>query len=96
MADLTDFVLPKMGESITEGTIINWLVSEGEDFEEGDILLEVATDKVDNEVPAPAAGNLVKHLAEAGDVVKIGVPVAKLKLGESAGSKSVNQEKETW
>ncbi len=91
MADLTDFVLPKMGESITEGTIINWLVSEGEDFEEGDILLEVATDKVDNEVPAPAAGNMVEHLAEAGDVVKIGVPVAKLKLGESAGNKFVDQ-----
>lgn len=93
MADLTDFVLPKMGESITEGTIINWLVSEGDDFEEGDILLEVATDKVDNEVPAPAAGNMVEHLAEAGDVVKIGAPVAKLKLGESAGNKSVDREK---
>ncbi|ARN77907.1 2-oxoglutarate dehydrogenase [Nonlabens spongiae] len=92
MADLTDFVLPKMGESITEGTIINWLVSEGDDFEEGDILLEVATDKVDNEVPAPAAGNLVKHLAENGDVVKIGAPVAKLKLGESAGDKTVGED----
>ena len=92
MADLTDFVLPKMGESITEGTIINWLVSEGEDFEEGDILLEVATDKVDNEIPAPSAGNMVKHLAESGDVVKIGAPVAKLKLRESAGDKTVDEE----
>ncbi len=92
MADLTDFVLPKMGESITEGTIINWLVSEGEDFEEGDILLEVATDKVDNEVPAPAAGNMVKHLAESGGVVKIGAPVAKLKLGKSGGLKTVDEK----
>ncbi|HBC02695.1 MAG TPA: 2-oxoglutarate dehydrogenase, partial [Aequorivita sp.] len=45
----TEFKMPKMGESITEGTIINWLVNEGDSFEEGDILLEVATDKVDNE-----------------------------------------------
>ncbi len=50
----TEFKMPKMGESITEGTIINWMVNEGDSFEEGDILLEVATDKVDNEVPAPS------------------------------------------
>ena len=57
--------MPKMGESITEGTIINWLINEGDSFEEGDIILEVATDKVDNEVPAPVSGKLVKTLFEA-------------------------------
>jgi len=54
----TEFKLPKMGESITEGTILNWIVSEGESFQEGDILVEVGTDKVDNEVPAPFSGTL--------------------------------------
>ena len=54
--------MPKMGESVTEGTIINWLVKEGDSFEEGDILLEVATDKVDNEIPAPQSGNIDKSV----------------------------------
>lgn len=72
--------MPKMGESIVEGTIINWLVSEGEHFEEGDILLEVATDKVDNEVPAPASGILVKTLCQAKDVVPVGEVMAIMEV----------------
>lgn len=84
MANTTDFLLPKMGESITEGTILNWLVQEGERFEEGDILVEVGTDKVDNEVPAPAAGIMSKHLCAAGDIVAIGSAIAKFE--ESVGS----------
>ncbi|WP_235183326.1 dihydrolipoamide acetyltransferase family protein [Nonlabens ulvanivorans] len=73
-----------MGESITEGTILNWLVQEGEAFEEGDILVEVGTDKVDNEVPAPAAGIMFKHLCANGDVVEIGSVLAQFE--ESDGS----------
>ncbi len=79
--------MPKMGESITEGTIINWLLNEGDSFEEGDILLEVATDKVDNEVPAPASGTLVKTLFNAKDVVPVGEVMAILKI-EQSDSKS--------
>ncbi len=71
-----------MGESITEGTIINWLVSEGDSFEEGDIILEVATDKVDNEVPAPASGTLVKTMYQAKDVVPIGEVIAMLEVSD--------------
>lgn len=67
-----------MGESITEGTIINWLVNEGDNFEEGDIILEVATDKVDNEVPAPVSGTLVKTMFQAKDVVPVGQVIAIL------------------
>ena len=74
--------MPKMGESITEGTIINWLISEGDAFEEGDIILEVATDKVDNEVPAPASGTLVKTLFQAKDVVPVGEVIAILEASE--------------
>src|SRR5690606_18470402 len=75
--------MPKMGESITEGTIINWLVKEGDSFEEGDIILEVATDKVDNEVPAPASGTLVKTLFKAKDVVPVGEVIAILDVSEN-------------
>ena len=82
--------MPKMGESITEGTIINWLVSEGDSFEEGDIILEVATDKVDNEVPAPASGTIVELLFQAQDVVEVGTTLAILEVSETATIKSNN------
>jgi len=79
--------MPKMGESITEGTIINWLVAEGDSFEEGDIILEVATDKVDNEVPAPASGTLVKTLFQAKDIVPVGTVMAILGVSEKSSIK---------
>lgn len=80
--------MPKMGESITEGTIINWLIAEGESFEEGDILLEVATDKVDNEVPAPASGTLKKIIFQAKDVVPVGEVLAILEVSKETKLKS--------
>ena len=76
--------MPKMGESITEGKILSWLVKEGETFEEGDILVEVATDKVDNEVPAPAAGKLLQYKAKALEVVPVGEVIAVLELSEAS------------
>jgi 2-oxoglutarate dehydrogenase E2 component (dihydrolipoamide succinyltransferase) len=82
--------MPKMGESITEGTIINWLIAEGDSFEEGDIILEVATDKVDNEVPAPVSGILVKTIFHAKDVVPVGEVLAILEVSEEAKPKSEN------
>ncbi|MBC3847508.1 2-oxo acid dehydrogenase subunit E2 [Winogradskyella echinorum] len=78
--------MPKMGESITEGTIINWLVAEGDVFDDGDIILEVATDKVDNEVPAPASGTLIKTLFQAKDVVPVGEVIAILEISEEVKS----------
>lgn len=91
----TEFKMPKMGESITEGTIINWLVKEGDSFEEGDILVEVATDKVDNEVPAPGAGKMISHNVSAKDVVPVGETIAVLELQEGAAKKNINfEEKE--
>ncbi|WP_376861680.1 dihydrolipoamide acetyltransferase family protein [Bizionia hallyeonensis] len=76
-----------MGESITEGTIINWLINIGDTFEEGDIILEVATDKVDNEVPAPASGTLVETLFQAKDVVPVGAVIAILEVSEERNVK---------
>jgi len=75
-----------MGESITEGTIINWLVKEGEAFDQGDILLEVATDKVDNEVPAPASGIFKKALYQAKDIIPVGGGIAILEISEETKS----------
>lgn len=87
------FKMPKMGESITEGTIINWLVQEGESFEEGDILVEVATDKVDNEVPAPSAGKMISHSVSAKEIVPVGETIAVLDLYESASVVIASKEK---
>ena len=98
----TEFKLPKMGESITEGTILNWIVSEGESFQEGDILVEVGTDKVDNEVPAPFSGTLVETKYGANDIVKIGEVIAVLEetsvsetSGNSSEEKTENQDTST-
>lgn len=82
-----EFKMPKMGESITEGTIISWLINEGDSFEEGDIILEVATDKVDNEVPAPVSGTLIKIMFHAKDVVPVGEVMAILEVSEGASPK---------
>lgn len=81
---IQEFKLPKMGESITEGTIIEWHLDEGQSFNEGDVLLEVATDKVDNEVPAPFSGILISKNFENGDVVKIGTVIATLEAAEES------------
>ena len=83
-----EFKMPKMGESITEGTIINWLINEGDSFDEGDIILEVATDKVDNEVPAPASGTLIKTMFQAKDVVPVGEVLAILEVSKEVKTKT--------
>ncbi len=73
---LIEMVMPKMGESIIEGSILTWLKKEGDSIEPDEAVLEVATDKVDTEVPATHGGVLKKILAQAGDVVQVGTPIA--------------------
>lgn len=73
---LVELVMPKMGESITEATILHWLKKPGEKIEQDESLLEVATDKVDTEVPSTHGGTLKEILAKEGDVVKVGNPIA--------------------
>ena len=75
MAVVTMF-MPTMGESVMEATILQWLKQEGEMITEEESILEVATDKVDSEVPTPYAGRLQQVLAKKGEVVKIGAPLA--------------------
>ena len=79
-----DILLPKMGESVAEATIIKWLKNEGDRVEADEPLVEIATDKVDSEVPAPEAGIVLKRLVNEGDVVKVGQPIAQ--IGSAAGS----------
>lgn len=82
----TEFKMPKMGESITQGTILNWLVQEGESFQEGDILVEIATDKVDNEVPAPGSGVMISHKAGVNDTIEVGHTIAVVSLSTQMAS----------
>ena len=70
--------MPKMGESIAEATVIRWLKNEGERVEKDEPIVEIATDKVDSEIPSTEAGILVKQLYKDGDVVKVGEPVAMI------------------
>jgi len=80
--------MPKMGESIAEATIIRWLKNEGDRVEKDEPLVEIATDKVDSEIPSTEAGILVKQLYTDGQVVKVGEPVAMINTEGSAAVSS--------
>ncbi|MEM9051530.1 MAG: dihydrolipoamide acetyltransferase family protein [Bacteroidota bacterium] len=71
-----EVLLPKMGESVAEATIIKWVLEEGDSIEADEPLVEIATDKVDSEVPAPEDGVLIKKLCDEGDVIEVGKPIA--------------------
>jgi 2-oxoglutarate dehydrogenase E1 component len=75
---MLEIQMPAMGESVTEGTILEWHVAEGEEVAEGDTIVEVSTDKVDAEVPAPAAGVITKIMAQPDDTVSVGQALAQL------------------
>jgi 2-oxoglutarate dehydrogenase E2 component (dihydrolipoamide succinyltransferase) len=82
-----------MGESVMEATILQWLKQEGDMITEEESILEVATDKVDSEVPAPYAGRLQKVLAQKGEVVKIGAPLAIIATeGETIAATSTSAD----
>lgn len=82
-----EIVMPKLGESIIEATITKWLKSEGEQLEEDDAIVEIATDKVDSEIPSPVEGTLIKRLFNEGDVVPVGEVIAIVEIeGEDDAS----------
>lgn len=76
-----ELIMPKMGESITEATILKWNKKEGDAIKTDEAVLEIATDKVDSEVPSPVAGTLTKMLYKEGDVVAVGKAVAIIETG---------------
>jgi multifunctional 2-oxoglutarate metabolism enzyme len=76
--ELMDIVTPTGGESVTEGTILEWSVKVGDAVKPGDTVVEISTDKVDMELPAPAAGTIVEILAETGETVSVGQVIARM------------------
>ncbi|WP_425639232.1 dihydrolipoamide acetyltransferase family protein [Algoriphagus yeomjeoni] len=98
---IVEMLMPKMGESIIEGTVLTWLKKEGDTIEQDESVLEVATDKVDTEVPSTHAGVLKQILAKEGDVIAVGAPIAIIETeGEekntapTSGSKTASKKEE--
>lgn len=85
-----DLVMPKMGESIMEATILKWLKQPGDPVKMDETLLEIATDKVDSEVPSTAEGVVEELLYKVNDVVPIGTVIARIKTGAEQGGQSAN------
>ena len=83
-ATMLDVVMPQMGESVTEGTILVWRKAAGDAIESGETLVEISTDKVDAEVPAPASGTVTELLVEAGETVTVGQVLARMSAGDGA------------
>ena len=81
-----EMLMPQMGESIAEATILKWLKSVGETVAKDEIILEISTDKVDSEIPAPAAGTLVEVLYQEGDVVPVKTVIAAIDTEGGAAS----------
>src|SRR3954469_24667080 len=87
--------MPQMGESVTEGTVLEWRVKEGDTVAADDVIVEISTDKVDAEVPAPTAGTIVSLAVAEGDTVEVGQLLAEIDPsgnGASASSATVPDE----
>ena len=88
-----ELILPKMGESVAEATVTNWLKNVGDTIEAEESIVEVATDKVDSEVPSPVSGTLVQIIAEVNDVAQVGSAIAIIETeGEGTESTSAPAE----
>src|SRR3954469_24526832 len=85
-AEIVDITTPAGGESVTEGTILEWAVKVGDSVDDGQNVVEISTDKVDMELPAPAAGTITEILAEEGETVTVGQVIARMALGQSERS----------
>src|SRR5271169_3444511 len=79
-----DVVTPAAGESVTEGTILEWRVKVGDFIKVDDTIVEISTDKVDLELPAPASGTVSEILVEEGDTVTVGQLIARIAVGGAA------------
>ena len=77
-----DVVMPKMGESITDGTILEWYKKVGEHIAADETLLEIGTDKVDSEIPAPNEGIVIEILAQPNDVIDVGEVIARIETSK--------------
>ncbi|MGW5089602.1 2-oxoglutarate dehydrogenase, E2 component, dihydrolipoamide succinyltransferase [Streptomyces coelicoflavus] len=91
-AEGTDVVLPALGESVTEGTVTRWLKSVGDSVEEDEPLLEVSTDKVDTEIPAPASGTLLEIVVGEDETAEVGAKLAVIGAAGAAPAAAPAQE----
>src|ERR1700733_1415938 len=89
---LVDLVMPKMGESIMEATILKWLKQPGDLVKQDETLLEIATDKVDSEVPSTAEGILQETLFNVNDVVPIGSVIARINTNSTVAAPEQKQQ----
>ena len=87
----TSVTMPALGESVTEGTVTRWLKQEGEQVEVDEPLLEVSTDKVDTEIPSPAAGVLTRILVAEDETVEVGAELAVIGGGDGDGAAPAEQ-----
>ncbi len=85
-----ELIMPKMGESITEATVLSWLKKPGDKIEQEESVLEVATDKVDTEIPSTHAGILKEILVQKGEIVQVGKPIAILTVEAEESAKKEN------
>src|SRR6204780_2963641 len=79
---------PRGGESVTEGTILGWSVKVGDEVKDGDTVVEISTDKVDMELPAPGSGTIVEILAPEGTTVSVGEVIARMTTSAAAAPAS--------
>ena len=80
-ATTVQITMPQMGESVSEGTVLTWHKQEGDWVEKDETIVEISTDKVDAEVPAPAAGTLTKILAQPDETVHVGAVLGEIEAG---------------
>ena len=85
--------MPQLGETVTEGTVLRWLVNVGDEVKEDDPILEISTDKVDTEVPSPFSGKVTALLVEEGETVEVGASLLELD-GEGSQSESSDEQPE--
>lgn len=88
-------LLPKMGESVAEATVIKWIKNPGDKVNADDAVMEIATDKVDSDVPSPVAGKLVEQLYKENDVVQVGAVIAIIETEEPEAAPVIVQPEET-
>ena len=90
---MTTVVMPQLGESVMEGTVVRWIARPGQKVERDEPLVEIATDKANTEIPSPSAGVLVEQLAKEGAVVTVGGALARLDEAGAAAAAAAPQAK---
>ena len=91
--ETVDIVTPTGGESVTEGTILEWSVKVGDAVKDGDTVVEISTDKVDMELPAPGNGTITEILADEGETVTVGQVIARMSVGAGA-ARAIGQRRQ--